>query len=96
MFKNLRILSILIGLFNNLSKGDQKMKVGWKTTEFWVSVLSSAVGILVVLGWITPEVQTEVIAAIEKITGGVIAIISIVAYILGRAKVKAAQINSSK
>jgi len=65
-----------------------KMKSGWRTTEFWTSVGTSIVGILVVLGWITPDFQQDMPGLIEKLTGGVISIVSVVSYIWSRTKVK--------
>jgi cytosine/uracil/thiamine/allantoin permease len=82
-----------MGLMNKLKsqnkEGDYVMKSGWKTSEFWVAILSSLVGIMVVLGWITPEVQSQLTEAIAQAVGGLISIVATIMYILSRAKVKA-------
>jgi hypothetical protein len=89
----IRIGALLMGLMNKLksqnTEGDHAMKSGWKTSEFWTAILSSLVGIMVVLGWITPEMQSGLSEAIAQAVGGLISIVSTVAYIFSRAKVKA-------
>jgi nicotinamide riboside transporter PnuC len=89
----IRIGALLMGLMNKLKtqnkEGESTMKSGWKTSEFWTAILSSLVGIMVVLGWITPEMQGALSEAIAQAAGGLISIVSIVAYILSRTKVKA-------
>jgi hypothetical protein len=88
----IRIGSLLMGLMNKLktqtSEGESTMKSGWKTSEFWTAILSSLVGIMVVLGWITPEMQGALSEAIAQAVGGLISIVATVAYIFSRAKVK--------
>lgn len=87
----MRIGSLLMALMNKLkttAQGESTMKSGWKTSEFWVAILSSVIGIMVVLGWITPEQQGQLSEAITQAIGGLISIIATIAYIFSRAKVK--------
>lgn len=72
------------------------MKSGWKTSEFWVSIGASLLGIMVVMGWITTDVQSELLVAIEKIAGGVIAAVAAISYIFSRTKVKASDEKNAK
>jgi len=75
-------------------KGDP-MKTGWKTTEFWVAIGSTVAGMLVVLGVITPDLQGDITGNLEKLSGGVISVISVVSYIWSRTKIKRKEIDKS-
>lgn len=92
LFHAIRIGALLMGLMNKLKtqnkEGESTMKSGWKTSEFWTAILSSLVGIMVVLGWITPEMQSGLSEAIAQAVGGLISIVATVAYIFSRTKVK--------
>ena len=67
------------------------MKAGIKTTEFWSSASGFIAGILIAIGVLTGEQVTELTQATNAIVGGIMAITSIVSYVLGRGKVKAAE-----
>jgi hypothetical protein len=62
------------------------MKAGYKTTEFWVTLASQVIGILLLTGVITPE-QSEVLGIATGKAGGiatdVIAIITMVGSAFG-------------
>jgi len=71
------------------------MKSGWKTSEFWVSLVVKILGILVLTGVISPEQsevlaeQTDVLAgAIDQIIGGVMLSASTLGYSLSRGNAK--------
>ena len=64
------------------------VKPGWKTTEFWLSIVTAVLGIVVMLGYITPEQSTTLGTAISSIVGGVMTVISTIGYALSRAKTK--------
>jgi len=65
------------------------MKPGIATTEFWVTLATAIIGILLVLGVVPGTFpQNEVVAAIEKIAGAVIAIFVALGYIKARTEVK--------
>ena len=66
----------------------RKMKPGFKTTEFWVSIGTTIVGMMAVLGWVTPDMQQAMPELIEKAAGGVIALVSVISYIWSRTSVK--------
>jgi hypothetical protein len=65
-----------------------KVKPGYKTTEFWMSIGTTIAGILVILGWITPEMQQQLPEIIGKASGGIIALVSLISYIWSRTSVK--------
>lgn len=46
------------------------MKQGYKTTEFWVTLVSQVVGILLLTGVVTPE-QSEVLGIAAGKGGGI-------------------------
>jgi hypothetical protein len=75
------------------------LKTGWKTTEFWVSLVPQVLGVLLVLGIITPEQNAETAAqanvlvnSISQGIGAVIAALAAYGYSGARAKVKEASI----
>lgn len=64
------------------------MKPGYKTTEYWLTVVATLVSLLGATGVIGPS-DTSTLAALGKdvILGGV-ALVSIVSYVAGRMKLK--------
>ena len=64
------------------------LKSGWKTTEFWVSIITSMVGILVTLGLFTPDNASSLIQSISMIVGGIVTSVPIVGYAISRGKAK--------
>ena len=64
------------------------VKPGWKTTEFWVTVVAQILGIMALSGVITPEASGEMAGAVEQVTGGVMVLISQISYAIARAKAK--------
>lgn len=64
------------------------MTRGGKTTEFYLTVATAVIGILVMLGIIDPDQQSEMIQAVEKIIGAVITIWTTVNYAIQRRKIK--------
>jgi hypothetical protein len=66
------------------------MKAGWKTTEFWLTIAAMLLGILAALGYITPEQQTALNAALVQILGGLMVALSAFGYQLSRGTAKSA------
>jgi hypothetical protein len=60
------------------------MKPGYKTTEFWLAIASQLLGILVVLGVITPEQQDAFAGALQHIAGAIMMVGSGFGYSLSR------------
>lgn len=71
----------------------ETVKPGWKTTEFWTSIASALSGVLFLAGYFTPTEANEVIAAIEKIAGGLMVIGPTIAYAISRGKSKTGTID---
>lgn len=71
------------------------MKPGFKTTEFWVTLLVQALGILALTGVLTPEMSATigeqgqiVVEAIGQIAGALMAAISATGYAKARGEAK--------
>jgi len=64
------------------------MKPGYKTTEFWLTLVTNAVGIAVLMGAVSPEAQEPLVQAAGQLAGGVIAAVSALGYALSRGKAK--------
>lgn len=80
----------------------QKLPSGFKSSEFYISLASSITGIAIMLGYITPEQgqhldqQLKVfIDSLEVTFGALLAIVSMVAYIYSRLKLKQTTIENS-
>lgn len=68
-------------------------KPGYKTTEFWLTLVTTVASLAVALGYVTPDQSAQAQTAIGQIVGGVVALVGLVRYIAGRetAKVEAAR-----
>lgn len=64
------------------------MTKGWKTSEFWTMVLSTAVSLGVMFGVIRPEAQQNLTGAVVTIIGAFFAILPQLWYILSRTWLK--------
>ena len=65
------------------------MKSGYKTTEFWISLGTSVVGLLVLLGIITPDKSTEIMTIIQQVLAVAMIVLPQFGYTLSRGKAKA-------
>jgi len=68
---------------------DTTTKPGYKTTEFWVTILTQVFGILAVLGILTPEQTTALSESFTQITGAIVITAASFGYSLSRGKAKA-------
>lgn len=68
---------------------EKEIKPGWKTTEFWLALITPIVSILVTLGVIGQEQAEQLIKGSNLIVQGIFTAAPAVAYVLGRAWVKA-------
>ncbi len=66
------------------------MKPGWKTTEFWLTLLTALPGIAVTAGLIPTADRTMLDSAASKIAAGLLAAITVAKYVHSRALVKGA------
>jgi hypothetical protein len=81
-----------------LRNGDEAMneaKPGWKTTEFWVTIVGIVSSLALLTGTITPEQNQQVAGAADtiaaaavQIAGAIGTVVSVVAYAIGRSRVK--------
>lgn len=67
---------------------EENVKPGYKTTEFWVTVVCQLIGILSLAGIITPEQSTDLSAAIQQIVAAVVMGASAFGYSLSRGNAK--------
>jgi hypothetical protein len=75
---------------------DEYTKPGWKTSEFWVMVLSAFFGLLILLGVMTNMESNTMLAYVNNIMGSLVTIVSVAAYIMSRGKAKQGTVNYSK
>lgn len=70
----------------------EPVKPGWKTTEFWVTIIGQAVALGVVVGIVQPSDQGTIADAASKAVQGVFALIvsgaTILSYISARVRLK--------
>ncbi len=70
-----------------------EVKPGVKTSEFWIALVSSLVGLGALFGLFSQAEAESLVSVLEKLVGAAaalaVAILPVVEYIKGRAKVKA-------
>lgn len=64
-----------------------EIKPGWKTTEFWITLVSGLAGIARLLGLIGPEDERELIDLLPPV---IVATVPFIMYIWSRTRVKVA------
>lgn len=74
------------------------MKAGWKTTEFWVVIVSSVVAVAVASGYLRPDDAENITSATAQVLEAVARLVEVLApiagplvYVWSRTKIKAAQ-----
>ena len=69
------------------------MKPGWKTTEFWMTIVTTLLALAVTFGVITPQDSDELQVALSKCIGAAVVFVTsaytIVMYIRSRLTLKA-------
>lgn len=70
------------------------IKPGWQTTEFWMTIVSSIVGMLTLFGVVAKEEADSIVVLVQSLVtasiGLALAVAPIVAYIKSRAEIKRA------
>ena len=64
------------------------MKPGYRTTEFWVTVLIQVVGLVAALGFLTPEQADTLSQALTQLGGIVVMVAGQFGYSLSRGAAK--------
>ena len=64
------------------------VRPGWQTTEFYVTIVASISGILLALGYLDQPSADALVESVKALSGGIITIVSVVAYIWSRKKAK--------
>ena len=75
---------------------NNKIKSGIKTTEFWVSLASGVFGILVTLGYFTPEQANDIINSVQEFSGAIITAVAAASYAISRGLAKKDVPNSEQ
>lgn len=70
-------------------------KSGFKTSEFYVTVVSAISGLLIMLGYLSPQQADAFVQAVVAVIGGVMVVASTIVYIVGRIKVKQQVVKTS-
>lgn len=72
-----------------------EVKSGFKTTEFWLTLVPLFLGVLAVFGVFTPTETTQMNAGLTQIIGGIFAVLPVIGYTISRGEVKKA-VNGGK
>lgn len=64
------------------------IKSGVQTSEFWVTLITSIIGLLVMTGIVSPNESNNLVQSLTAIVGGIIMIAPAVTYIFGRTWLK--------
>ena len=64
------------------------MKSGFKTSEFYVTLVSTLVSLLVMAGVVEPSYQSELTDLVVQAIGGIVALGSVLGYLLSRTELK--------
>jgi len=67
---------------------NESIKSGIKTTEFWVSLATGIFGVLVTIGFFTPEQANDLIDSVREFSGAIITAISVASYAISRGLAK--------
>lgn len=73
-----------------------QLKTGLLSTEFYLTVATSITGVLVLLGYLTPELADQFVEAIVSVIGGLLTIVSTITYIHGRITLKRESMQNSR
>ena len=66
------------------------MKPTWQTPEFWATLVSNIVGIIALLGYVTPEQSTALTTGISQIAGLLLMIATSFGFIKGQITMRTA------
>ena len=69
------------------------MSSGLKSTEFYLTISSLIVGLLTMTGLLSPEKSGEVTELIVQAIGGIVALGTLISYILSRTQLKETQMK---
>ena len=64
------------------------MTQGYKTTEFWITIISIIVGLLVSTGVIDPNKSSQLTSSISALVGGIVTLAPAITYIINRTWLK--------
>lgn len=72
------------------------VKDGWKTTEFWLTLISTIITAVVALGLLPADQGDTLKSGLTAVVTGVFMVAPVVVYIIGRWKVKQAALMGGK
>lgn len=71
------------------------IKTGYKTTEFWLTLISLLVGGATALGLLPTEQGEQLQSGLGQVVVGIFTVVPVALYIWNRARVKAAAIEAA-
>lgn len=71
---------------------ETKIKPGWQSTEFWITLGSIGLGVLVLTGVLTPSESAGYMVQVEQIAASLMIILPQLGYSISRGKVKSLDI----
>lgn len=63
-------------------------KPNYKTSEFWIALITNVIGMLVMTGVISTEESQKITSNLQPVIGGIISIASTLGYIFARVQIK--------
>ena len=63
-------------------------KPQYKTSEFWIALITNVLGMLVMTGVISTEESQKITSNLQPVIGGIISIASTLGYIFARVQIK--------
>ena len=66
----------------------------WLSRKWLLGMAGLILGMLVLLGYLTPVQESDWIVAVEKVVGAALAVAALLGYIAGEARVDAARISA--
>lgn len=64
------------------------MKQGTKTSEFYITIAVTIIGLLAMFGVVKPDSQQQLVDSTTQIVNAVVAVAPVVVYIIGRSWMK--------
>ena len=66
------------------------MTPAWKTSEFWMAMITNIVGIVALLGYVTSDQATALVDGLSRVVGAVLMILTSFGYIKARTALRTA------
>lgn len=71
------------------------IKSGIKTSEFWLTLFVTVIGMAVYTGYMPQDIADQALKGLEQIIGGILTLVPVITFIIGRSAVKIKAIEES-